>query len=214
MKRNGLRLHGKASTVPGSKLSSALCHCSITSRCRQIMTLITFLSSHWECLSQQSSTLNLRTLQQNCVPPAHTLIVRAGSTCRSSPPAKPSLGAWALVRNVHFCSNYLLLLQHLHTPIWAGFWTSVRVSLFQEAIQAQVLINHPVCYWCWSWRTGFQPLSDPATLYAKNLTFNGICEFFFSRTTSILRRAAGILLLHFFWVKCGFLIAISTKDTC
>lgn len=69
-----------------------------------------------DCLSQERSTLNLRTLQQNCISPVHNLIFRAGSTYRSSPPASPSLWAWAVGRNVHFCSNYLLLLQQPTSP--------------------------------------------------------------------------------------------------
>lgn len=41
--RNGLRLHGRAALlIPGCELSSAVWHWSITSRCRQIITLMTF----------------------------------------------------------------------------------------------------------------------------------------------------------------------------
>lgn len=109
-----------------------------------------------DCLSQGSSTLNLRTLHQNCVSPAHSFIFRAGSTYSSSPPAKlhseqELLWGMCISAQIIFsCSSS----QPLHALNWAGFWTSDRVSLFQEAIQAQVL-NHPVCYWCCSWRNWF-----------------------------------------------------------
>lgn len=133
---------------------------------------ITFLPSYTapgHRLSQQSSTLNLRTLQQNSVSPAHTLIFRAGSTYTSSPPAKPSFWAWAVVRNVHFCSNYLLLLQQPTSPHpklgWVlNFSHSFSISGSNPSPGAE----SPSLYWWCSWRTGFQPLSHPATLYAKN----------------------------------------------
>lgn len=153
---------------------------------------------------------NLRTLQQNCASPVHNLIFRAGSITdhhllQALHFEHELLWGMCIFAQIIFsCSNS----QPLHTPNWAGFWTSIRVSLFQEAIQAQVL-NHPVCYWCCSWRNWF-PASvrsshTSRTLYAKNLTLNGTCEiYFFSTTASILGKAAGILLLHLFWMKCVF----------
>lgn len=135
-------------------------------------------------LSQESSTLNLRMLQQNCFTSSqpdfqgrfHLQII---TSC------KP------FTLSMSCCEECAVLLKlsspaptaNLSTPqIGLGSELQSVSSLFQEAIQAQVL-NHPVCYWCYSWRNWF-PASvrsshTSCTLYAKNLTLNGICEFFF-----------------------------------
>lgn len=122
-------------------------------------------------------------------------------------------GTCIFAQIIFSCSNS----QPLHTPNWAGFWTSVRVSLLQDAIQAQVL-NHPVCNWCCSSRNWFpasvRPSHTSCTLNAKNLTLNGICEiYFFPRTTSILGKSSRYFTTSFVLDEMWFLTAILTKDT-
>lgn len=161
---------------------------------------------------------NLRTLQQNCASPVHNLIFGAGSITDHH-----------LLQDLHFehellwgmcifaqiifsCSNS----QPLHTPNWAGFWTSIRVSLFQEAIQAQVL-NHPVCYWCCSWRNWFpacqiQP-HKPHSLCQKSDTEWHLWNLVFFKNRFNLGKSSRYFTTSFVLDEMWFLIAILTKDT-
>lgn len=178
MNRNGLRLHGKAPLLtPGSELSPTLWHWSSTSRCRQIITLMTFpFFTH-------STGQRLSEAGEQHIKPQNTSarLFHQLTTWFSDHHLlqSPQFGhelLWGMcisAQIIFSCWNS----QPLHTPVWAGFWTSVKVSLFQEAIQAQVL-NYPVCYWCCSCRNWF-PACQIQALYAKNLTLNGISEFYF-----------------------------------
>lgn len=126
----------------------------------------------------ESSTLNLRTLQPNCSTSSQPdfqgrFHLQITTSCKALTLSMSWCEQCAFLQILFSCWNS----QALHTPGWAGFWTSVRVSLFQEAIQAQVL-HHPGCYWCCSCRNWF-PACQIQPLYAKNLTLNGISEFLF-----------------------------------
>lgn len=115
-----------------------------------------------DCLSQERSTLNLRTLQQNCVSPAHNLIFRAGSTYRSSPPAKPSLLSMSCCEECAFLLK-LSLTANLSTPqIGLGSELQSELLYFRKQPKPRCLITQSATGIA-AERTGFQPLSDPAT---------------------------------------------------
>lgn len=193
--RNGL--HGKAS------LCSALCHWSITSRCRQILILMTFscftpstrAEAAWARRAAHETSEHLSKTDFHQLPSWFS-----GQVPLTDHHLLQSLHAeHELLWGMCIFAQIILQLPTSPHPNWAGFWTSEflyfrkqskpRCFIFQSATEG----------------TGFQPLSDPATLYAKILTFHGIYEFFFPpRITSILGKAAGISLLHLFWMKCGF----------
>lgn len=164
------------------------------------------------CLSQESSTLNLRMLQQNCFTSSqpdfqgrfHLQII---TSC------KP------FTLSMSCCEECAVLLK-LSSPAPTANLSTPQIGLGSE-LQSEFLLSFrkqskPRCLITQSATgvtaegTGFQPLSDPDTQAAlfmpKIWHWMAFVNFFFflTRTTSILGKAAGILLLHLFWMKYVF----------
>lgn len=139
--RNGL--HGKAS------LCSALCHWSITSRCRQIIILMTF--SCFTPSTWAETAWARRAAHETSEHFSKTEFHQLPSWFSGQVP----LTDHHLLQSLHaehellwgMCIFAQIILQQPTSPHPKLGWVlNFRVSLFQEAIQAQVL-NHPVCYW-------------------------------------------------------------------